>query len=306
MPDRPDRRRIARLLSRITFVPNVGDIERVRTFGLADYVDAQLDWRSLDVTQLEANLSCALPTLGMSRAALLDGHGADQDAMTQRRPVVEWRAATRARRNASPRQLQETMIDVWSRHFGLGESIDAMLHDREVVREHALGRYADLLKASARSPAMLARERRDWLRDLTTHYTRGPAPGGGDAEIETALRCFSGWTVDDATGGLRFVPALHDFGAKRVFGLLLPAGGGVEDGDALIDRLVCLPATARNVCALLVRRFVGFDARDLIDVAALVFAASRGDIAATVRFVLGSARFAESVGLDAEEVAARG
>ena len=299
MSDRPAQPAIARVLARVAFAPSAADVERVRRRGFAAYVDEQLAWQALDDAPLAANLERVLPTLAFDRAGLVaQAHGE-----APRRAQIEWRAATRARRNASRRQLYEVMVEFWTRWFGLPDGVDTLLHERDVVRAHALGRYADLLRASARSTAMLARERRRWLDDLTGRHSRGLA--AGDADLDEAERCFSGWTLDAVDGTPCFVAARHDYGAKRVFGTLLPAGGGADDGDALIDRLAADPATARHVARRLVRRFVGAEPRELVDVAAVAFAASRGDIASTVRLVLGSAAFFASVGLDAE-VAARG
>lgn len=292
MSDRAARPAIARLLTRVAFAPSAADVAFVRAHGFAAYVDRQLAWRSLDDDALSGNLERVLGTLACDRAALV---ACSSDS---RRPQIEWRAATRARRSASRRQLYEVMVEFWSGWFGVPDGVDALLHDRDVVRAHALGRYADLMRASARSAAMLGRDRRRWLADLLGRYSRGEA--AGDTDIDEALRCFSGWTADPVGGGLRFVAAGHDYGAKRLFGTLLPAGGGVEDGDALIERLAAHPATARHVATRLVRRFVGDEPRDLVDLASFAFTASRGDIAETVRFVLGSAAFYESVGLDIE------
>ena len=293
MSDRAAQPTIARLLGRVAFAASAADVDYVRTCGFAAHVERQLAWRSLDDSALATDLARMLPALDLDRAGLAAAAASGQ------RPEAEWRAATRARRGASRCQLYEVMVEFWSRWFGLADGIDAMLHERDVVRPHALGRYGDLLKASARSAAMLTRDRHRWLGDLTGRYSRGNI-GAGDAELAEASRCFSGWTADPCSGGLRFVAAQHDYGAKIVLGVLLPAGGGIADGDTLIDRLATHPATARHVATRLVRRFVGDEPHDLVDLTAIAFTASHGDIAATLRFVLGSARFYASVGLDAE------
>lgn len=297
MSDRAARPAIARLLTRVAFAPSAADVAFVHAHGFAAHVERQLAWRALDDDALAGNLARVLTTLDYDRAALV-ACGDDVRTVGTRRPETEWRAATRARRSASRRQLYEVMIEFWTRWFGVPDGVDALLHDRDVVRVHALGRYADLLRTSARSAAMLGRDRRRWLADLIGRYSHGAA--AGNADLDETLRCFSGWTADPVGGGLRFVAAEHDYGAKRVFGALLPAGGGVDDGDVLIERLAAHPATARHVAKRLVRRFVGDEPRDLVDLATLAFDASRGDIAATVRLVLGSARFYESVGVGAE------
>src|SRR5204862_2217035 len=60
----------------------------------------------------------------------------------------------------SERQLQEVMVDFWTNHFNvfLGKGADRFLlpsYIEETIRPHALGTFADLLVATARSPAMM-------------------------------------------------------------------------------------------------------------------------------------------------------
>src|SRR5207237_10309111 len=60
----------------------------------------------------------------------------------------------------SERQLQESMVDFWTNHFNVfaGKGADRWLlvsYDRDTIRPHTLGRFADLLVATAESPAMM-------------------------------------------------------------------------------------------------------------------------------------------------------
>ena len=60
----------------------------------------------------------------------------------------------------SERQLQEVMTDFWFNHFNvfIGKGADRYLvtaYERDVIRPHALGKFRDLLLATAKSPAML-------------------------------------------------------------------------------------------------------------------------------------------------------
>ena len=60
----------------------------------------------------------------------------------------------------SERQLQEVMVDFWTNHFNVfaGKGADRWLlisYDRDTIRPHTLGKFRDLLKATAESPAML-------------------------------------------------------------------------------------------------------------------------------------------------------
>ena len=60
----------------------------------------------------------------------------------------------------SERQLQEVMVDFWTNHFNVfsGKGADRWLlpaYDRDTIRPHAMGKFSELLQATAQSPAML-------------------------------------------------------------------------------------------------------------------------------------------------------
>ncbi len=60
----------------------------------------------------------------------------------------------------SERQLQEVMVDFWTNHFNVfsGKGVDRWLlvsYDRDAIRPNTLGKFRDLLQATAQSPAML-------------------------------------------------------------------------------------------------------------------------------------------------------
>ena len=60
----------------------------------------------------------------------------------------------------SDRQLEEVLTDFWFNHFNvyLDKGADRYLvteYERDVIRPHVLGKFEDLLKATAKSPAMM-------------------------------------------------------------------------------------------------------------------------------------------------------
>ncbi|HEY3103950.1 MAG TPA: DUF1800 domain-containing protein, partial [Pyrinomonadaceae bacterium] len=60
----------------------------------------------------------------------------------------------------SERQLQEVLVDFWTNHFNVfaGKGADRWLlisYDRDTIRPHTLGKFSELLRATAESPAML-------------------------------------------------------------------------------------------------------------------------------------------------------
>jgi uncharacterized protein (DUF1800 family) len=76
------------------------------------------------------------------------------------RIIGELQASRILRAVYSERQLQEVMVDFWTNHFNVfaGKGADRWLlvsYDRDTIRPHAMGKFPDLLLATAQSPAML-------------------------------------------------------------------------------------------------------------------------------------------------------
>jgi uncharacterized protein (DUF1800 family) len=75
-------------------------------------------------------------------------------------PVEELSQAKLLRAIYSERQLEEVMTDFWFNHFNvfIGKGPERLLvsdYEKNVIRPHALGKFEDLLVATAKSPAML-------------------------------------------------------------------------------------------------------------------------------------------------------
>jgi uncharacterized protein (DUF1800 family) len=76
------------------------------------------------------------------------------------RIVTELQTSRILRAVYSERQLQEVMVDFWTNHFNVfaGKGADRWLlvsYDRDTIRPNALGKFSNLLQATAQSPAML-------------------------------------------------------------------------------------------------------------------------------------------------------
>lgn len=227
----------------------------------------------------------------------------------------------------SERQLLEVMTEFWLNHFSVfyGKSADQVYQlatYERTVREHALGDFRALLGAVAKSPAMLiyldnaasqangdaprlgkVPQRilnsgrglnENYGRELLELHTLGVDGGYTQQDVIDVARSLTGWTVKSAAegGGFIFRPAVHDAGAKKVLGHVLPAGRGIEDGEQVLDILALHPNTAKFIATKLARRFVSdTPSVDLIDRAAKVFISSKGDIKAVVREIVTSEEF---------------
>jgi uncharacterized protein (DUF1800 family) len=299
---------LALLLGRSGHGATQAEWERARALGFEAWLEEQLAAEPARDAVLEQALAARLPTLVLDVPGLVAFAGNPQ---TQFLPAAELIAATIARQVYSQRQLFETMVEFWNNHFSVflldgPVRFFKSFEDRTAIRPHALGRFRDLLEASARSPAMLyyldnyanavgvANE--NYARELMELHALGADGGYTEADVREVARAFTGWTINVRAGdGFAFTPFRHDSGAKRVLGEALPAGQGIADGEAVLDLLASHPSTARFISLKLARRFVSDDPpAGLVDRLAAEFRATDGDIKALLRMLFTSPEFAAS------------
>jgi uncharacterized protein (DUF1800 family) len=242
-----------------------------------------------------------------------------------RRAVGDVQSAKLARAVVSERQLQEVLTDFWSNHFNVyaGKGLTRLFipsYDRDVIRPNALGRFRDLLGAVAKSPAMLfyldqwqsaadsthrtlASQRRprargrglneNYARELLELHTLGVDAGYTQQDVIEVARAFTGWTMNPRQQAeFVFRSEIHDADRKVVLGHVLPAGRGVEDGEAVLDLLARDPRTAHFIARKLAVRFVSDEPPPaLVDRAAAVFLRTDGSIREVVRTIVTSPEF---------------
>jgi uncharacterized protein (DUF1800 family) len=188
VPANPDDKTIVHVLNRIGFGARPGDIDRLRQIGLQTYIDQQLHPEKIPDAALAAHLA-NFETLNKSSRDIAENYfepavrarqqakaasgavSADDDkprrtpeqmaALQKERQVIQELSEQKILRAAySDRQLEEVMTDFWFNHFnvfaGKGATpIYLTEYERDVIRPHALGKFRDLLGATAKSPAML-------------------------------------------------------------------------------------------------------------------------------------------------------
>jgi uncharacterized protein (DUF1800 family) len=222
----------------------------------------------------------------------------------------------------SNRQLDEVLTDFWFNHFNiyLDKGADRYLvteYERDVIRPHVLGKFKDLLEATAKSPAMLfyldnwqsvgpnspqLRGAKKGARGLNENYGRellelhtlGVDGGYTQKDVTEAARCFTGWTIlqPQRGGNFSFNKRVHDDGEKTVLGVTIPAGGGQNDGEKVLDIVAHSPATAQFISKKLAMRFVADDPpATLVDRMAETFRKTDGDLRAVMKTMLESKEF---------------
>ncbi|MGI8468816.1 MAG: DUF1800 domain-containing protein [Pyrinomonadaceae bacterium] len=238
--------------------------------------------------------------------------------------VNDLQRAAVLRATYSERQLNEVMVDFWENHFSIYAQKDAdrwllTQFDREAIRPFALGRFRDLLGATAHSPAMLfyldnwtssvvrkypatkdKPERsvgginENYARELMELHTLGVNGGYTQKDVQEVARCLTGWTVrkPNQEGTFIFNPQAHDNGEKIVLGQKIAAGGGIADVEKVLDILAAHPSTAKFIATKLARRFLGDNPPPaVINQAAQVFLKTDGSIRETVRSIITSPAF---------------
>ncbi len=150
---------------------------------------------------------------------------------------------------------------------------------------------AEMMQTAGGMPQRARRPRglnENYGRELLELHTLGVDGGYTQQDVINVARAFTGWSVDRSKeqpdgGGFVFRPRVHDTGEKVVLGHVLPAGRGIEDGEAVLDIVSRHPATARFIATKLCRRFVSdTPPPDLVDRVAATFTATDGDLRAVM------------------------
>jgi uncharacterized protein (DUF1800 family) len=133
----------------------------------------------------------------------------------------------------------------------------------------------------------------NYARELLELHTLGVDGGYTQQDVVEVARAFTGWTIGrPADPGFRFVAAMHDRSAKKVLGHGIAAGGGIEDGETVLDIIASHPATARHISFKLAQRFVSDVPPDaLVDRASDTFTRTKGNLREVVRTIVTSPEF---------------
>lgn len=316
------------LLNRITYGPRPGEPAQVERLGYDAFLEQQLYPGRIDDTAMNRRLA-AFPSLTMRNGELLATYkdGTDKDPWQAQTELMK---AAMLRAAYSKRQLFEVMVDFWGNHLNVSNEKDGTrwfrtTYDRDVLRRYALGKFRNLLMASAKSAAMLeyldnrhSRIPNEWGdggvnenfgRELLELHTVGSDAGYTEADVRAVARAFTGWTLDTPwsdipeekanPGEFRFLPSWHDNAQKRIpfLNLTLPAGGGIRDGETIIARLASHPKTAQRIAHKLCVQFVSDNpSAALVSRIAQTYLSNNTDVRAALGALLRSPEFKAAKG----------
>ena len=264
------------------------------------------------------------------RAFRMPGQADPQQRQKVRRRLVEITAAESlaalTARVMSERPFVERLVAFWSNHLCVSTAAKVLVaplagsYERDAIRPHVLGRFEDMVLASARHPAMLvyldnfqsigpnsrgaqrARGRgqrglnENYARELLELHTLGVNGGYTQQDVQELAKILTGWTVDGlqpaSVRGLRrgssggpaigfaYQEPLHEPGTRTVLGTRY-AEAGVGQGERVIRDLCRHPATAQFIATKLAVHFVADDPpAAAVDRIARVFRAKDGDLRA--------------------------
>jgi uncharacterized protein (DUF1800 family) len=178
----------------------------------------------------------------------------------------------------------ERLVWFWSNHFCVSADVVPYMaggYEREAIRPHVLGRFADMLQACESHCAMLVYLdnfrsvgprsvagligkvglNENFAREILELHTLGVRAGYTQDDVIAFAKVLTGWTILPAATnpehGSEFVfnPRLHEPGAHTVLGKVY-AEVGVDQGRAVLADLARHPATAAHVARKLARHFV--------------------------------------------------
>jgi uncharacterized protein (DUF1800 family) len=321
---------VMHVVNRLSFGARPGDYEQVQAIGVDRYIQAQLNPSQIpEPADLQAQLASLLNRStdagtmvqlfrapndpanpnAKNQALALAGRDNLKDATATRL----WRAI------ASPRQLEEVMVDFWFNHFnvhsGKGRTkIWVNSYEQTAIRPHTLGKFRDLLAATARHPAMLyyldnwqntaKGINENYARELMELHTLGVDGGYSQTDVTTLAKVFTGWGLAaynaqpanaqaaiPIASGFAFSAKKHDATPKQFLGEQLKQTGEAE-GEEVLDILATHPSTAKFISFKLAQYFVSDrPPQSLVDRLQKQFLVTDGDIRQVLRTLFASPEF---------------
>ncbi|HHL32612.1 MAG TPA: DUF1800 domain-containing protein [Oceanospirillales bacterium] len=301
-------------LNRSSFGIRPSDFQRIKSIGIENYLEQQLDYESIDNSALDEILDLVFPLVNLSLFELIayieEGQLIGEDRSAD--AAVQLISATMMRQMYSKHQLFEVMVEFWSNHFNIdiSKGLDLILkvhEDKNIIRPHAIGNFREILHADSKSSTMMFYldnhtntkfgPNENYARELMELHTLGVDGGFSENDVKEVARCFTGWSIGDANSDLfTFYPENHDDGIKNVLGHVIDNDSGIADGEQVVDILADSSVTAGFIAKKMIRRFCS-DNPDiqLLRSVAKTYLSTDGDMKAMLRNIFHSRQFLSSV-----------
>lgn len=234
--------------------------------------------------------------------------------------ALAWRLASCSNGDIE-QPLLARMTEFWFNHFNIYQQKGPVRpfaghYAIHVARAHALGKFEDLLLASAKHPAMLfyldqwlsVRPQtnragqvvrglnENYARELMELHTLGIHGGYTQNDVRELAKILSGWTISaKSADGFQFALRSHESGPKTLLGHPIPSSPkyiGEGEGEQAIRLLARHPATAQRIAQRLAAYFVADTPPPaLVQHLAEVFLNSDGDIYQVMKALIRSPAF---------------
>jgi uncharacterized protein (DUF1800 family) len=248
------------LSNRLGFGPAPGDLTRIADAGFDNYIQSQLHPQTANLPENVAAELRSLPSFGKDSATLYAEYWwkiqvPDPKALPreekkklkrrEKQVVREAQTARLVRALGSPWQLHEALVEFWFNHFNVYEKkgpskVWIGAYEEEAIRPYTLGKFSDLLLATAKHPAMLvyldnaknvapagthgagemtadarpAKKKKEsginenYAREVMELHTLGVDGGYSQADVVALAHILTGWTVgaggeEDATAAAK-------------------------------------------------------------------------------------------------------
>jgi uncharacterized protein (DUF1800 family) len=297
------------LLRRATSGPTRASVRELRRLGRNRWLDRQLHPSSIPDSFCEDYVADRYQDLDMALGRAyrtLDGSWDLMYALGQ---------AAIVRAVWSKRQLFEVMVDFWSNHLNVTNPHEACWwsrhdYDRQVIRKHALGKFSNMLRASATHPAMMmylnnAESTKDdpnenYGREILELHSVGVDGGYDEDDMRQSTLILTGFGISWETGEFQFHDWAHHEGPVDVMGFHA-ANGNADKGKTVglnyVDYLAHHPSTAERIARKLCYRFVSDrPPRSLVDALAETYLDHDTAIVPVLERLFRSKAFGSSVG----------
>lgn len=311
------RDRVELAMNRLGFGAKPSEVDRTVNGGekgLQAWIAKQLSPPAEGLQSLDADLT-KHPVLTMSLEELEQKYskeGAEDDPAFKPDEIRRaWAAAKIMRAVESPHQFEERLVDMWFNHFNVDQRKGKLRwsfgpFERDAIRPYVFGKFADMLRATARHPAMLfyldnhlnrantpkkVGINENYARELMELHTLGVDGGYTQADVGEVARILTGWPIKDDSQ-FDFKEKQHDFGEKHVMSWTFPAGQGEAEGELLLQRLAAAPQTARRIARMIAETFVAQPAPPaLVTKLTSVYLSTGGDLRAMYSAMIASREF---------------